>query len=671
MKTFIYNNKILLKIKNEKKNKFLIKFLLLLIIIIYMIIFKININNIFNNKRKNNIKNLYFNPILFNKYYLFKLINNYGDKNHYFNITYFDYSYSFKYNIIKIEYNIGFYDKNNNLIIPSDLSLYNNLHIFCHVDKNKNYSYIESLANINNNKYYKCIEFFNINDIFKLGINLKSQKYNKFYIIDLFDSKIINYNKFNNNNLEFNPLIINQKFKSLIQKMHTLNETNDNFKLTKLFIQLPKCSSKIEAIIDNNNWEFINLYNHYFCSCKGSKCIYNRITQICKFYFYLTIIDNNKNIYNKTDYLLADFIYANYSSDDVYPIFEQMIKLNMSAHYMTEKIDIYNKYCKNKNNCLSIILVNKTNRIINGDFLEKYLTLFLKLKATISGAKFLYIENLFYHIDYITHICVGHGISILKQFLYSGHKYYGHKRYNKILLPPSDKIISVAKKYGWKDENIIKINLPKWDKYNNNLYPIQGAIKKNSIFIMFTWRQMKKDKKISIHYINNILKLINNNELIKALTKKNITLYFTVHHKVRRLKKKFKTSKYIEYIIENDIFECLSKTNLVVTDFSSIIFDMICRKKPYVIYIPDANDPQIKKIYKNNYFKTIKFLKKKSFNFLNKYFELDEAIKKIIYYINNDFKLEKKMEKFYRSFSFDNGNNTQKFIEYLKKLKEY
>ena len=174
-----------------------------------MIIFKININNIFNNKRKNNIKNLYFNPILFNKYYLFKLIKNYEDKNHYFNITYFDYSYSFKYNIIKIEYNIGFYDKKNNLIIPSDLSLYNNLHIICHVDKNKNYSYIESLANINNNKYYKCIEFFNINDRFKLGINLKCQKSNKFYIIDLFDSKIINYNKLNNNNLEFNPLIIN------------------------------------------------------------------------------------------------------------------------------------------------------------------------------------------------------------------------------------------------------------------------------------------------------------------------------------------------------------------------------------------------------------------------------------------------------------------------------
>ena len=44
--------------------------------------------------------------------------------------------------------------------------------------------------------------------------------------------------------------------------------------------------------------------------------------------------------------------------------------------------------------------------------------------------------------------------------------------YNKILIPPSKKLISVAIKYGWKDENIIKMNLPKWDKFynNNSLY---------------------------------------------------------------------------------------------------------------------------------------------------------------------------------------------------------
>ena len=157
--------------------------------------------------------------------------------------------------------------------------------------------------------------------------------------------------------------------------------------------------------------------------------------------------------------------------------------------------------------------------------------------------------------------------------------------------------------------------------------------------------------------------------MIETLEKKNISLYFTVHHKFRQLVDKFKTSKFIEYINEKDIFECLSKTNLVVTDFSSIIFDMICRKKPYVIYIPDANDPQIKNIYNSNYYNNIELLKNNSFNFLNIYDGLNDAITKILYYINNDFKLEENMINFYKSFSFESGNNTKKFIEYLKSLK--
>ena len=57
----------------------------------------------------------------------------------------------------------------------------------------------------------------------------------------------------------------------------------------------------------------------------------------------------------------------------------------------------------------------------------------------------------------------------------------------------------------------------------------------------------------------------------------------------------------IYYIYDNDISEVLSYINLVLTDFSSIIFDMICRKKPFIIFLPDAKDPKIKDIYDINY----------------------------------------------------------------------
>ena len=83
--------------------------------------------------------------------------------------------------------------------------------------------------------------------------------------------------------------------------------------------------------------------------------------------------------------------------------------------------------------------------------MEKYLSLFLKIEAIILGAKFLYIKNIFYYIDYITHIYIGHGVSILKQFLYSPKKYYGNKRYNNIIIATIKNNNFYSKKHGWTD----------------------------------------------------------------------------------------------------------------------------------------------------------------------------------------------------------------------------
>ena len=187
-----------------------------------------------------------------------------------------------------------------------------------------------------------------------------------------------------------------------------------------------------------------------------------------------------------------------------------MINQNLPAHYVTENRKIYMKYCNFSENCSKILLITKEDKyVINGDFLEKYLTLILKLKVVATGAEFSSINKIFYYIDYMLYISIGHGVSYFKHFLYNNTNYYGNKIYNKILIPPSVKLISLTKFYGWKDVDIIKINLPKWDKYINYI-----NIKSKSIFIMFTWRALSKNKKIGQDYINNIMELINNKILI-------------------------------------------------------------------------------------------------------------------------------------------------------------
>ena len=190
---------------------------------------------------------------------------------------------------------------------------------------------------------------------------------------------------------------------------------------------------------------------------------------------------------------------------------------------------------------------------------------------------------------------------------------------------------------------------------------------------MFTWRDIIKSKHISSYYLNNISNLIMNDILGKEMNKKNITLYLSLHRLINKeYKKKYQTlsnkTKYIKFIKQNEISECLTKTSLVVTDFSSIVFDIMYRKKPFIIYVPDSNDPKIKEIYTKDYYELIESLNNGTIYFENKYFNLNETINKIIYYINNNFTIDPKLEYFYNSFGFKSGNNINKFIDYLKNI---
>lgn len=628
---------------------------------------KINNYNYNKNIKKNN------NISDFNKYVFFEnkslpILYNYE----YFKISSIKYSFSFKYNIIKVDYSIGFYDKDNNIILPSDISLYKNLSIICNIVLKFNNS-IDSLANIYKNTFFNCIEFCEINEKIKFGIKIyRNILYSYIY---LFSETIFIYNNLNNHlNVLFEPLLFIEDYLSLIKKVYNKKELDKKLKLNKSFMQYPYYNLKKHIELLDNKWYFKNIYNDYFCFCKGAFCLDNNIDEKCKYLFYLYIIDNNKETHLKTDYLFIDFIFADLSSDDVYPIFEKMIQQNFPVHYITEKKDIYNKYCENIKECLTILPVKKEDNPINSNFLEKYLNVILKLKVVVSGRGTTFNTNLFYNIEYITYISVGHGVCYFKYYLYNYNRIYGIEKNNKILLPPSEKIISIAKHYGWKENDIIKLNLPRWDKYNENYYEKTNNIKTNSIFIMFTWRNIKKNKDISSFYFENIINLINNNLLNENIKKKNITLYLSFHRlinkkSIKAFKRKMLHNQNFQFIQQNEISECLAKTSLVISDFSSVIFDLMYRGKPFIIYMPDGNDPQIEYLYIKEYYDLILLMKNGTIYFENIFFDLDQAINKIIFYINNNYNLELKLKNFYDSFGFKRENSSNKFIDYLKNLK--
>ena len=185
------------------------------------------------------------------------------------------------------------------------------------------------------NSLYKCTEFYNINEKIKVGIQI-NQTINNEIDADKIQINFMDETAFNFNNYKyikdeiFDSLILHNKYKALIEKIHDKN-INDSLKLQKSYVKYPLYSLK-RFSFQNKNWTYLNLYNEYFCFCEGLSCMNLYNYKKCKYYFYLHIIDNNRKVYQKTDFLFIDFIFAELSSDDAFPVFKKMNYQNLSVH---------------------------------------------------------------------------------------------------------------------------------------------------------------------------------------------------------------------------------------------------------------------------------------------------------------------------------------------------
>ena len=140
--------------------------------------------------------------------------------------------------------------------------------------------------------------FYNININEKINFGIKFgfiYKKFKYYELNLFNQDIFNYNNllYKDDNI-FDSLYNINKYNELLNKIN-----NNNIKLKKVYIQYPTISLKRNCSLNNNKWTFKNIYNNYFCFCKGKNCLNIEIQQKCKYYMYINIIDNNRNIYKK------------------------------------------------------------------------------------------------------------------------------------------------------------------------------------------------------------------------------------------------------------------------------------------------------------------------------------------------------------------------------------
>ena len=127
----------------------LFKAIIIIIIILYNIRF-------LNSKEENR------QALLFDFHKEFPLINDtftlskgryFSKKNYTIILKNIEYAFSLKYNITEVKYQF-YFNKNNNLIAPSNLTLLDKLQVFCNIENKNNKINVVSLSNIYENKYF-------------------------------------------------------------------------------------------------------------------------------------------------------------------------------------------------------------------------------------------------------------------------------------------------------------------------------------------------------------------------------------------------------------------------------------------------------------------------------------------------------------------------------------
>lgn len=225
----------------------------------------------------------------------------------------------------------------------------------------------------------------------------------------------------------------------------------------------------------------------------------------------------------------------------------------------------------------------------------------------------------------------------------------------------------VRKIYGYKPGVVQRTGLPRFD----NLHDVH--VKHNQILIMPSWRAWfteatsRTDNRDSdfahSEYLTRWKALLNSKELEKLIDKYKLNVIFYPHRNMQQfllyfndVNEKVTIASYKDY----DVQELMKESEMMITDYSSVAFDMIYMKKPIIYYQFDEKKFRAQQ-YKAGYFDYHNNPFGKSFR---EYKEVLTELEKIVkrkYQVNDKF-----IKAHNEYFPYFDANNSERIYKLLK-----
>ncbi|MCF1622055.1 CDP-glycerol glycerophosphotransferase family protein [Tetragenococcus koreensis] len=256
-----------------------------------------------------------------------------------------------------------------------------------------------------------------------------------------------------------------------------------------------------------------------------------------------------------------------------------------------------------------------------------------------------------------------HGVTALKQ---SNVFKKAKGRGNFSLVIATSELEEEIINQNWKYElnEIAVTGFSRWDK----LFDKSQDRKHKKIFVMPTWRtwmeDMPKEDFKRTDYYDNYINFLNSKDLEVTLKKHDLQLVFFLHPKFKQYISEFKLDS--EHISLKEfqnikVNEEIMEASLMISDYSSVTWDMFFMKKPVLFYQFDYEKYER---YEGSYIDMATQL------FGERALNKQELIQLVQEYAENGFQLKPRYEKLHGEyFKYVDHNNSQRIFDVIKNLK--
>ena len=217
--------------------------------------------------------------------------------------------------------------------------------------------------------------------------------------------------------------------------------------------------------------------------------------------------------------------------------------------------------------------------------------------------------------------------------------------------------------YGYNEKQVILTGMPRYDRLYNN--------KKRKITVMPTWRRKLFGAYDAMTSQYNLLpgfeesdfyifynSLLNSEKLHSVAKKYGYELQFLIHPTMFAHLHHFKIRPEVSILKADAVYrDVFAESALILTDYSSVAFDMGYLRKPVIYAHFDTNH------YAEGYFD----YEKDGFGEVE--YNLEDTIERLIEYMENDCQLkEEYRHRIDTFFAFDDKNNSQRIYNKIMEL---